>query len=69
MPRFHLTFDYPDRLGAKAVARHTVTAETIEDAAEYAAAQRSGLPWIHIRTSNGETVNRLFTFSPSERVA
>jgi hypothetical protein len=66
--RFHLTFEYPDRLGAKATGSQTVTRDTIEDAAEYVAAQRR-LASIKIRTCNGEVVDREFTFGPSERVA
>jgi hypothetical protein len=64
MPRFALTFEYPDRLGAKATGSQTVTRETLQDAAEYIATQR-GLASIHIRTCNGEAVEREFTFGPS----
>lgn len=69
MPRLHLTFEYPDRLGAKATGSQTVTRETLEDAAEYIVTQRPGLASIHIRTCNGEVVERDFTFGPSEKVA
>jgi hypothetical protein len=65
MPRFHLTFNYPGRNGETIVGQQTVTRDSIEDAAEYVAAQR-GLASIHVRTSNGEAVDRLFTFGPSQ---
>lgn len=70
MPRFALTFDYPDRLGAKTTGSQTVTRDTLEDAVAYIAAQRPRLvASIHIRTCNGEVVEREFTFGPSERAA
>jgi hypothetical protein len=68
MPRLALTFNYPDRLGAKTTGSQTVTRDTLQDAAEYIASQR-GLASIHIRTCNGEVVERDFTFGPSEKVA
>lgn len=69
MPRFALTFEYPDRLGAKTTGSQTVTRDSLEDAAEYIVTQRPGLTSIHIRTCNGEVVEREFTFGPSERAA
>jgi hypothetical protein len=69
MPRFALTFEYPDRLGAKTTGSQTVTRDTLEEAVEYIVTQRPGLASIHIRTCNGEVVEREFTFGPSERVA
>jgi hypothetical protein len=68
MPRFALTFDYPGRNGETIVGQQTVPRDSIEDAAEYVATQR-GLSFIHVRTCNGEVVERDFTFGPSERVA
>jgi hypothetical protein len=68
MTRFALTFDYPGHKGETITGSQTVTRDTIEEAAEYVAHQRA-LRSIHIRTSNGETVDRLFTFGPSEKVA
>lgn len=64
MPRLALTFEYPDRLGAKASGSQTITRDSIEDAAEYVATQR-GLSFIHVRTCDGEVVERAFTFGPS----
>jgi hypothetical protein len=69
MPRFHLTFEYPGTCGETVVGKPvTVTRETLQDAAEYCATQRR-LTSIHIRTCNGEVVEREFTFGPSERAA
>lgn len=68
MPRFALTFEYPDRLGAKTTGSQTVTRDTLEDAVAYVATQRR-LTSIHIRTCNGEVVEREFTIGPSEKVA
>jgi hypothetical protein len=68
MKRFHLTFNYPGRNGETIVGQQTVTRDSIEDAAEYVATQR-GLSFIHVRTWDGEVVERDFTFGPSEKVA
>lgn len=65
MPRFALTFDYPGTLRETVVASHTLTRDTFEEAVEYAARSR-GLTSIHIRTCNGEVVEREFTFGPSD---
>jgi hypothetical protein len=65
MPRFHLTFNYPGRNGETIVGSQTVTRGSLEDAAEYVATQR-GLSFIHVRTCDGEAVERGFTFAPSE---
>lgn len=65
MPRFNLSFDYPGRDGETIVGSQVVARASIEDAAEYLAAQR-GLSSIRIRTCNGVSVDRLFTFAPSE---
>lgn len=66
--RFHLTFDYPGRNGETIVGSQVVARTSIEDAAEYVAAQRR-LASIHIRTCNGEVVDRMFTFGPSKAEA
>jgi hypothetical protein len=72
MPRFALTFDYPDRLGAKTTGSQTVIADSLESAAEYIASQR-GLASIHVRRrilpDGVEMIDREFTFGPSEKVA
>lgn len=68
MPRFALTFDYPGTCGETVIGKHTLTRETLEKAVEHAANVR-GVASIHVRTINGEAVDRLFTFGTSERVA
>jgi hypothetical protein len=49
MPRFALTFDYPDRHGATVTGSQVVIRDSLEDAVEYIAGQRPGLTSIHIR--------------------
>jgi hypothetical protein len=68
MPRFALPFDYPGTHNETVVGTHILSRDTLQDAAEHIATQR-GLASIHIRTCNGEVVDREFTFGPSERVA
>jgi hypothetical protein len=72
MPCFHLTFDYPDRLGATVTGSQVVIADSLEAAAEYIASQR-GLASIHARRrilpDGVEMIGRNFTFGPSEKVA
>jgi hypothetical protein len=67
MKRFALTFDYPGTCGETVMGDQVVTCDSIEDAARFLASQRH-LKAIHIRTCNGEVVEREFTFGPSERV-
>lgn len=66
MPRFHLTFNYPGTRGECVSGSLWTVRDSIEDAAEHIAAQR-GLTSIHIRTCNGEVVEREFTFGPGEK--
>lgn len=72
MPRFHLTFDYPDRHGAIVAGQHVVISDSLESAVEYIASQRR-LASIHVRRrilpDGVEVIDRRFTFAPSEKVA
>jgi hypothetical protein len=64
--RFALTFDYPGHCGETIVGSHILTRDSLEDAAERVARER-GRTSIHIRTCNGEVVDREFTFGPSQK--
>lgn len=66
MPRFALTFSYPGTHNETVVGTHILTRDSFEEAVEHVARER-GLASIHIRTCNGEDVERMFTFGPSER--
>jgi hypothetical protein len=68
MPRFALTFAYPGTCGETVVGTHILSRDTLQEAVEHLARER-GLASIHIRTCNGEDVEREFTFGPSEKVA
>jgi hypothetical protein len=68
MPRFALTFDYPGTCGETVVGTHILSRDTLREAVEHVARER-GLTSIHVRTCNGEDVDRRFTFVPSEKVA
>jgi len=63
MPTFDLTFHYDGRHDSSVVGRQTVVAADLEFAAQKVAWSRN-VTWIHVRTANGEVVDRRFDFIP-----